>query len=100
MECGKGVYERSKKPVTGSVMAFASVRRMPMGHVAVVSEVVSPRKVLIDHANWERNQISLKMVAVDVSANNDWSQVRLQNANGTMGSTYPINGFILPKPAN
>lgn len=96
----EGAYQRSKAPVPGAVMAFASTRKNPMGHVAVVNEIQSERRILIDHANWSRNKLSLGMAVVDVSPKNDWSQVRLEsNANGAMGSTYPIHGFILPKPA-
>ena len=67
-----------------------------MGHVAVVSEVVSPREVMVDHANWHRNQVSLAMGVIDVSENNDWSKVRVESAPDNYGSVYPINGFIYP----
>jgi surface antigen len=69
---------------------------MPQGHVAVVSEVVSERKVLVDHANWHRNKISLGMAVIDVSKKNDWSRVRVESVPGTFGSVYPVKGFILP----
>lgn len=92
----EGRYARGHEPQVGAVMAFASTRKMPMGHVAVVSGVVSPREVLIDHANWERNRLSLGMTVVDVSKDNDWSQVRVESRPGTMGRTYPLNGFIYP----
>ena len=78
-------------------MNFAPTRRMSRGHVAVVSRVVNNRQVLISHANWQRNAVSLDMVAVDVSPRNDWSQVRLEHRRGQMTSTvYPIYGFIHP----
>ena len=77
-------------------MAFKSTRSMPMGHVAVVSKVLSAREVLIDHANWHRNQVSLNMAVVDVSEKNDWSAVRLQSNPDSFGSVYPVNGFIYP----
>ena len=67
-----------------------------MGHVAVVSEVVSPREIKVDHANWKRNKISLAMTVKDVSPRNDWSDVRLESQAGSFGSVYPINGFIYP----
>lgn len=92
----KGAYERGRTPQVGAVMAFRSTKQMPMGHVAVVSEVVSPRKILVDHANWKRNQVSLRMAVVDVSPKNDWSSVRLESVKNTLGSVYPINGFIYP----
>ena len=94
-----GQYDRGDDPQVGAVMAFASTRKMPMGHVAVVSGVVSPREILIDHANWKRNQVSLKMKVIDVSDANDWSRVRVESTPGTLGSVYPINGFIYPGAA-
>lgn len=94
-----GRYERGHAPHEGAVMTFSATRKMPMGHVAVVSKVVSERKILVDHANWNRNKVSLQMVAVDVSPKNDWSAVRLESAGGSLGSVYPINGFIYPRIA-
>lgn len=93
-KAAKGVYDRGVQPKIGAVMSFAGSRAMPLGHVAVVSQVVSERKVLIDHANWDRNRITLDQVAVDVSAKNDWSRVRIQNSDGSLGRINPVNGFI------
>ncbi|EEB83371.1 CHAP domain-containing protein [Roseobacter sp. GAI101] len=92
----KGQYSRGTDPKVGAVMAFKATRRNPMGHVAVVSQVVSPREVLVDHANWKRNKISLRMSVIDVSKANDWSDVRLESQADTYGSVYPVNGFIYP----
>ncbi|WP_109467473.1 CHAP domain-containing protein [Albibacillus kandeliae] len=92
----KGLYDQGREPEVGAVMAFKSTRSMPMGHVAVVSKVLSAREVLIDHANWHRNQVSLNMAVVDVSEKNDWSAVRLQSNPDSFGSVYPVNGFIYP----
>jgi hypothetical protein len=90
----EGRYERGHKPQIGAVMAFASSRSMPKGHVAVVSQVISDREVLIDHANWERNRISTDVLTVDVSENGDWSVVRVANGAGTLGRKNPVQGFI------
>ena len=92
----KGLYPRGKTPAVGAVMAFSGTGKLPMGHVAVVSEVVSPREIRIDHANWKRNQVSLKMAVRDVSRNNDWSAVRVESQPGAFGSVYSIDGFIYP----
>jgi surface antigen len=92
----KGQYTRGKDPSTGAVMAFKATSRNPMGHVAVVSKVVSPREVLVDHANWKRNKISLQMSVIDVSPRNDWSAVRLESQTDSYGRVYPVNGFIYP----
>ena len=96
----KNLYDRGTRPAIGAVMAFSKTSRLPMGHVAVVSEVVSPREVMVDHANWHRNQVSLKMAVVDVSPRNDWSEVRLESNPGAFGSVYPVNGFIYPSRFN
>jgi hypothetical protein len=61
--------------------------------------VISPRKVLVDHANWHRNQVSLGMAVIDVSKDNDWSGVRVESNPNAIGSLYPVQGFILPVPA-
>ena len=89
-----GVYAKGKRPVVGSVLNFRGTRKMPMGHVAVVSKVVDERQVLVDQANWIRNCITKDTLVVDVSAQNDWSQVRVANADGTLGRTNPVYGFI------
>ena len=89
-----GQFDRDKKPQVGAVMAFAATRGMPMGHVAVVSKVKSDREILIDHANWEKNRVSLGMAVIDVSDKGDWSAVRVRSTPNAYGSVYPIDGFI------
>ena len=89
-----GIYERGNEPKVGAVMNFAASRAMPMGHVAVVSKVVSDREILIDQANWERNKITQDTLVVDVSASGDWSQVRVANSAGSLGRENPVYGFI------
>jgi surface antigen len=42
-----GVYQRGEQPEPGSVLAFAANVRMPLGHVAVVSNVVDSRTISI-----------------------------------------------------
>ncbi|MBK4216222.1 CHAP domain-containing protein [Paracoccus caeni] len=93
----QGLYANGRQPQPGSVMAFRATGGMPLGHVAVVSEIVSPRHIRIDHANWHRNQVSMNMNVVDVSGAGDWSMVRLESQPGTYGKPYPINGFIYPQ---
>jgi surface antigen len=96
-----GRYERGSKPKVGAVMSFKATRSMPLGHVGMVSKIVSDREVLIDHANWstiggQRGHIERGARVVDVSANGDWSAVRVWYApmKGLGTSTYPLNGFI------
>jgi hypothetical protein len=89
-----GEFDRGHQPRVGAVMAFSGTRSLPRGHVAVVSKVISAREIEIDHANWERNRISLGMKVVDVSEANDWSAVRVESTPGQLGRTYPVDGFI------
>ena len=98
-----GVYARGASPEAGSVLAFRANGRMSMGHVAVVARVVNAREVLIDHANWPgatmRGGVSASIPVVDVSANNDWSAVRVGlGRDGDFGSVYPTYGFIYDRP--
>lgn len=94
-----GNYARGKTPQVGAVMAFSGTSSLPMGHVAVVSKVVSPREIEIDHANWHRNQISLGMSVIDVSDRNDWSVVKVLSQPSAYGRPYPVDGFIYPVAA-
>ncbi len=92
-----GKYQRGHKPEIGAVLSFQSTHRMRVGHVAMVSQVISDREVLLTHANWSRpGQIERNVRAVDVSAAGDWSEVKVWYApNGDLGtSAYPTNGFI------
>ncbi|KIC43484.1 amidase [Ruegeria sp. ANG-R] len=90
-------FGRGNEPVVGAVMSFRATGGMPLGHVAVVSDIVTEREVIINHANWHRNKVSLKMGVRDVSKNNDWTLVRVESQPGRYGSHYPVNGFIYPK---
>ena len=92
-----GRYARGATPQVGAVMAFKAVRSMPVGHVAMVSKVVSAREVLLTHANWSRRGgVERDVRAIDVSAAGDWSQVRVWFApvGGLGTTTYPLAGFI------
>jgi CHAP domain len=95
-----GIYARGNHPEPGAVLSFPGIERMPLGHVAVVTQVLSARKLLVDHANWPtamepHGAISRDVQVVDVSADNDWTEVRVQfGEGGPLGSVYPANGFI------
>ncbi|MFW8595105.1 CHAP domain-containing protein [Cribrihabitans neustonicus] len=93
-------FAKRQRPTVGAVMAFRATPSLPLGHVAVVSRVLEPRKILIDHANWHRNRVSLGMAVIDVSEDNDWSAVRVESHPGAFGRTYPVRGFISPAPQN
>ena len=97
-----GRYERDGKPRVGSVLAFEATRRMRVGHVAMVSRVVSPREVLLTHANWSRpGGVERDVRAVDVSQAGDWSEVRVWfGPIGGLGtSSHSTRGFIHPDAA-
>ena len=47
-----GIYARGSHPEPGAILSFPGIDRMPLGHLAVVTQVLSERKILIDHANW------------------------------------------------
>ena len=90
-------YERGDEPAVGAVMSFRATSGMSLGHVAVVADVVTDREIVVNHANWNRNKVSLQMGVMDVSRDNDWSLVRVESWPGQYGRPYPVNGFIYPK---
>ncbi|MEO7679445.1 MAG: CHAP domain-containing protein, partial [Sphingomonas sp.] len=49
-----GHYRRGYEPQIGAVIVFARSARLPLGHVAVISRVVTSRVVMVTHANWSR----------------------------------------------
>jgi len=91
-----GRYARSNAPSIGSVLVFERTGRLPSGHVAVVSQVLGRRQILVTQANWVHHRVSTDQPVIDVSARNDWSMVRVWwPPSGEMGgSDYPTYGFI------
>lgn len=96
-----GRYDRGREPKVGAVMAFRPFGNSHLGHVAAVSKIVDSRTLLISHANWSpingrRGQIERNVKAIDVSPNNDWSQVRVWFApiKALGGTAWPVTGFI------
>ena len=90
-----GRYDRGHTPRVGAVLAFEATHRMRVGHVAMVSAVVSDREVLLTHANWSRpGRVETGARAIDVSAAGDWSEVRVQYGTSMGTSSYPTKGFI------
>lgn len=99
----EGRYARGRSPKVGAVMHFQPHGNMRLGHVAAVSRVIDSRTVLLRHANWSpiegrRGQVEDDVRAIDVSAANDWSEVRVWYAPlGDLGTTaWPVSGFIYP----
>lgn len=91
-----GKYARSAAPSVGSVLVFRRSSRLAYGHVAVVSRVLSPRRILLTHANWVPHRVNEDVLSIDVSPDNDWSRVRVWwPPSQQMGAgIYPAYGFI------
>jgi surface antigen len=92
----QGRYDRGQTPTPGAVLVFKPYAGMRVGHVAVVSRVVSPREILVDQANWVRGRVTQAMSVIDASPLNDWTSVKVQFG-GTHGRENPTYGFIYPQ---
>jgi len=98
----EGRYQKSPAPHLGSVMVLTGYASDGRNHLAVVSAMVSDREIRVDHANWLRDgNVYIADPVFDVSANNDWSEVRVWNARTRAWGTkvYLVEGFIGPEPA-
>lgn len=96
-----GKYSRGSEPLLGAVMVLTGYAGPGRAHVAVVAKLVSDREITIDHANWlDDGQIYRDDPVVDVSPDNDWSEVRVFNprTQGWGVRTYLVKGFIGPAP--
>ena len=96
-----GKYATGDTPQTGAVLCFKPTGKMRLGHVAVVSQVLTDRVIQITHANWSRiggtrGQIEKDVTVIDVSPSGDWSQVKVwyDPVRDLGSSTYPTHGFI------
>lgn len=102
-----GRFERGQTPEVGAVLVFRSSGGMRLGHVSVVSEVLGPRHILVDHANWPgpgfpKGRVARGVSMLDVSENNDWTSVRVEihGDRDGFGRHYPTFGFVLPRLAD
>jgi hypothetical protein len=65
--------------------------------------VVGQREITITHTDWGNDPESRRLVydsmpVIDVSLNNDWTQLRFWNARtGAFGQVYYAYGFIVPR---
>lgn len=99
----ESAYAKLTQPVTDAVMVFAGSPRIRRGHVAIVTQVVSPREIRVDQANWQNHgEIERATPVLDVSPNNDWSQVRVWDMpSGRFGvHVYEVKGFISRMPGS
>jgi surface antigen len=95
----EGRYERGQQPSVGAILVFKPHGRMHLGHVAVVSRIVGPHEILVDHANWVRGRVTTAMSVIDASSDNDWTVVKvLEPHSGKHGRDNPTFGFIYPRP--
>lgn len=96
-----GRYDRGQAPAVGAVMVMKPHAKMRVGHVAMVSRVISGREIKVTHANWSRRGgVEHDVRVLDVSPAGDWSKVKVWYASlGAVGQTaYPTFGFIYSKP--
>jgi surface antigen len=96
-----GHYQTGFTPKAGAVLCFKPTGKMRLGHVAVVSQVLTDRIIQITHANWSiiegtRGQVEQNVTVIDVSPEGDWSQVKVwyDPTRGLGTTVYPTYGFI------
>lgn len=99
----EGRFDKRSTPVAGGVLVLANYAGPDHGHLAVVRKIDSAREIRVDHANWFNDgEVYVDDPVVDVSPNNDWTQVRVFNVRTQAwgGKIYPVQGFIAPTPPN
>jgi surface antigen len=102
-----GRYATGATPKAGAVLCFKPQGKMRLGHVAVVSQVITERVIQISHANWSRiggtrGQIEKDVTVIDVSPAGDWTQVKVwyDPVRDLGGTVYPTHGFIYQDAAS
>lgn len=96
-ERARTLYARIATPAEEAVMVFSTSPRLKKGHVAVVTAIVSKREIRVDQANWQNHgEIDHATPVLDVSARNDWSEVRVWDMRSKSfgGHVYAVSGFI------
>jgi surface antigen len=100
-EKATGKYGEGHAPKPGAVLVFKSQGKMRLGHVAVVSQIITDRYIQVTHANWSpingrRGQVEDHVNVLDVSDNGDWSKVKVwYGPLNDLGTTvYDTYGFI------
>jgi surface antigen len=58
-------------------MVLSRSQRLPSGHVAVVSRVLSRRQIMVTQANWVHHRVTQDQPVTDMSDHGDWSVVRV-----------------------
>jgi surface antigen len=100
-EQATGRYLKGSAPQAGAVLVFKPQGAMKLGHVAVVSQVLTDRIIQVTHANWSRidgsrGKIEQNVTVVDVSPEGDWTEVKVwYDPVRDLGTTsYATYGFI------
>lgn len=96
-EQAEGRYLRAAAPEARSVLVLGGYDDVVRGHVALVREIIGPRLIVIDHANWlNTGEITRNVPVRDVSLAGDWSEVQVWNVMGRHwgGRIYRVRGFI------
>jgi surface antigen len=93
-----GRYSRAHAPQIGAVLVFAPHGSMTSGHLAVVTSLIDARQIDVTQSNWLPYRIEHDQPVIDVSAANDWSEVRVwyEPVQAMGRAVYPTYGFILP----
>lgn len=87
-------------PQKGAILVLAKTSKLTRGHVAMVTQTLNPRRIMVTHSNWgsdraSRRIIYERMLVEDVSPANDWSSLRFWNKEiGAFGRPYAAYGFI------
>jgi hypothetical protein len=94
-----GLSPRSHSPQTGAVLVFPPHGSMSSGHLAVVTALEGNREILVTQSNWLPRRIEHDQLVMDVSPDNDWTQVRVwyEPVHALGRTVYPADGFILPR---
>jgi surface antigen len=95
-----GRYDRGQTPAPGAILVFKRSGHMHSGHVALVTKVVGPQLILVDHANWYHGVVTRGVPVIDTSPTHDWTSVavlelrsrRFGRDNPTFGFVYPMTG--------
>ena len=100
-EKANGHYLKGSAPQAGAVLVFKPQGSMRLGHVAVVSQVLTDRIIQVTHANWSRidgtrGKIEQNVTVVDVSPDGDWTEVKVwYDPVRDLGATsYATYGFV------
>jgi surface antigen len=91
-------YWRGRVPQAGAILVFKRTGVIPDGHVAVVAQVVGPREIVVNQANWYHGMVTRDVPVIDESRANDWTMVAvLDLGSGRYGQGYPTYGFVYPQ---